>query len=57
MPSKPTVRRMLRLNDLPAFKISRQWRVREGELTKWILGRENAPYIAQRPQNLNTPLM
>ncbi|HET9787893.1 MAG TPA: helix-turn-helix domain-containing protein [Pyrinomonadaceae bacterium] len=55
--SKPTVHRMLRRNELPAFKIGRQWRVRESELTKWILGRENAPYIAQRPQNSNTPLI
>lgn len=54
--SKLTLHRMLRRNELPAFKIGRQWRVRESELTKWILGRENAPDIAQRPQNLNTPL-
>lgn len=53
--SKPTLHRMLRRNELPAFKIGRQWRVRESELTKWILGRENTPDIAQRPQNPNTP--
>jgi excisionase family DNA binding protein len=55
--SKLTLHRMLRRNELPAFKVGRQWRVRESELTKWILGRENAPDIAQCPQNPNTPLI
>jgi excisionase family DNA binding protein len=41
--STRTLQRMIRRNELPAFKVGGQWRVRESQLTKWIQGRETAP--------------
>ncbi|MGH7798655.1 MAG: helix-turn-helix domain-containing protein [Candidatus Binatia bacterium] len=43
--STRTLQRMIRRNELPAFKVGGQWRVRESQLTKWIQGRENAPEV------------
>ena len=43
--STRTLQRMIRRNELPAFKVGGQWRVRESQLTKWIQGRENTPDI------------
>jgi excisionase family DNA binding protein len=40
--STRTLQRMIRRNELPAFKVGGQWRVRESQLTKWIEGRETA---------------
>ena len=40
--STRTLQRMIRRNELPAFKVGGQWRVRESQLTKWIQGRETA---------------
>jgi excisionase family DNA binding protein len=31
-----TVHRMIHKNDLPAFKVGGQWRLRESQLTQWI---------------------
>jgi hypothetical protein len=33
---------MIRRNELPAFKVGGQWRLRESQLTLWIQCRENA---------------
>jgi excisionase family DNA binding protein len=38
--STRTLQRMIRRNDLPAFKVGGQWRLRESQLTQWIEGRE-----------------
>ena len=40
--STRTLQRMIRRNELPAFKVGGQWRVRESQLTSWIQGREDA---------------
>jgi excisionase family DNA binding protein len=39
--STRTVQRMIRRNELPAFKVGGQWRLRESQLTRWIQGRED----------------
>jgi excisionase family DNA binding protein len=36
--SRRTVWRMIRHNELPAFKIGNLWRVNERYLTKWMQG-------------------
>ena len=40
--STRTLQRMIRRNELPAFKVGGQWRVRESQLSRWIEGREDA---------------
>lgn len=40
--STRTLQRMIRRNELPAFKVGGQWRLRESQLTRWIEGREDA---------------
>lgn len=35
-----TLHRMIRKDDLPAFKVGGQWRLRESQLTRWIQRRE-----------------
>ena len=39
--STRTLQRMIRRNELPAFKVGGQWRVRESQLTRWIENRED----------------
>lgn len=39
--STRTLQRMIRRNELPAFKVGGQWRLRESQLTRWIQCREN----------------
>jgi excisionase family DNA binding protein len=39
--SRRTLHRMIRKNDLPAFKVGGQWRLRESQLTHWIQRRED----------------
>lgn len=34
--STRTLQRMIRKNDLPAFKVGGQWRLRESQLAEWI---------------------
>ena len=34
--SKRTLHRMVQRNELPAFKVARQWRIQESELIKFI---------------------
>ena len=41
--STRTLQRMIRRNELPAFKVGGQWRVRESQLTRWIEVREESP--------------
>jgi excisionase family DNA binding protein len=36
--SKLTLHRMIRRNELPGFKVGKQWRINELELSKWIKG-------------------
>jgi excisionase family DNA binding protein len=38
--SPRTLQRLIRKNDLPAFKVGGQWRVRESQLAQWIRFRE-----------------
>ncbi len=38
--SKRTLQRMIKLGDLPAFKVGGQWRVRETQLRQWVANRE-----------------
>lgn len=40
--STRTLQRMIRKNDLPAFKVGGQWRVRESQLAHWIQFREGS---------------
>ena len=44
--STRTLQRMIRRNELPAFKVGGQWRVRESQLTRWIEAREESPESA-----------
>jgi len=40
--SKRTVLRLLRRENLPAFKVGSQWRISESQLVQWIEGIESA---------------
>jgi excisionase family DNA binding protein len=40
--STRTLQRMIRKNDLPAFKVGGQWRVRESQLAEWLRLREGS---------------
>ena len=40
--SPRTLQRLIRKNDLPAFKVGGQWRVRESQLAQWIRFREGS---------------
>ncbi|HKX51780.1 MAG TPA: helix-turn-helix domain-containing protein, partial [Candidatus Binatia bacterium] len=39
--SKRTLHRMIKINELPAFKVGGQWRVRETQLRQWVEHRES----------------
>lgn len=39
--STRTVQRMIRAKNLPALKVGGQWRLRESQLKRWLLEREN----------------
>jgi excisionase family DNA binding protein len=45
--STRTLQRMIRRNELPAFKVGGQWRVRESQLTRWIEVREDPTDVAK----------
>lgn len=34
--SKRTIERLIRRNELPAFKVGGQWRINENRLAEWI---------------------
>jgi excisionase family DNA binding protein len=38
--SKRTLQRMIKIHDLPAFKVGGQWRMREAQLRQWVEHRE-----------------
>ena len=40
--SKPTLQRMIKINELPAFKVGGQWRLREAQLRQWVEHRESS---------------
>jgi excisionase family DNA binding protein len=40
--SKRTLQRMIKINQLPAFKVGGQWRVRETQLRQWVEHRESS---------------
>ena len=40
--SKRTLHRMIKINELPAFKVGGQWRVRETQLRQWVEHRESS---------------
>ena len=46
--STRTLQRMIRRNELPAFKVGGQWRVRESQLTRWIEIREDSSEVAAK---------
>lgn len=39
--SKRTLQRMIKINELPAFKVGGQWRLRESQLRQWVEHRES----------------
>jgi excisionase family DNA binding protein len=39
--SKRTLHRMIKTNELPAFKVGGQWRLRETQLRQWVEHRES----------------
>jgi excisionase family DNA binding protein len=49
--STRTLQRMIRKNDLPAFKVGGQWRVRESQLAQWIRFREGPCGPAENGHN------
>lgn len=38
--SKRTLQRMIKIRELPAFKVGGQWRLRETQLRQWVEERE-----------------
>ncbi|HEX7226971.1 MAG TPA: helix-turn-helix domain-containing protein [Candidatus Binatia bacterium] len=40
--SKRTLQRMIKINELPAFKVGGQWRLREAQLRQWVEHRESS---------------
>ena len=40
--SKRTLQRMIKLGQLPAFKVGGQWRLREMQLKQWVEFRESS---------------
>lgn len=40
--SKRTLQRMIKLRQLPAFKVGGQWRLREAQLRQWVKDRESS---------------
>ena len=46
--SKRTLQRMIKLGQLPAFKVGGQWRVRETQLRQWVECRESSNVALDR---------
>ena len=46
--SKRTLHRMIKINELPAFKVGGQWRVRETQLRQWVELRESSGIARER---------
>jgi excisionase family DNA binding protein len=49
--SKRTLQRMIKINQLPAFKVGGQWRVRETQLRQWVEHRESSGTELERKGN------
>lgn len=49
--STRTLQRMIRRNELPAFKVGGQWRLRESQLSRWIEGREDVSDPSSQGEN------
>ena len=49
--SKHTRHRMIKINQLPAFKVGGQWRVRETQLRQWVEHRESSGTERERKGN------
>lgn len=49
--STRTLQRMIRRNELPAFKVGGQWRLRESQLSRWIEGREDVSDPSSHGEN------
>ncbi len=49
--SKRTLQRMIKINQLPAFKVGGQWRVRETQLRQWVEHRESSGTELERKSN------
>jgi excisionase family DNA binding protein len=45
--STRTLKRMIQSQELPAFKVGGQWRVRESQLRQWIQAREGPRRAAE----------
>jgi excisionase family DNA binding protein len=46
--SKRTLQRMIKINELPAFKVGGQWRLRETQLRQWVEHRESGGIQRER---------
>ena len=45
--SKRTLLKLIQQNEVPAFKVGGQWRIRETRLRKWIEGKENPTSVLE----------
>jgi excisionase family DNA binding protein len=50
--SKRTLHRMIKINELPAFKVGGQWRLRETQLRQWVEHRESSGTERERKGDL-----
>ena len=50
--SKRTLHRMIKTNELPAFKVGGQWRVRETQPRQWVEHRETGGMERERKGDL-----
>ena len=46
--SKRTLQRMIKIHQLPAFKVGGQWRLRETQLRQWVEHRESKALEQER---------
>lgn len=51
--SRRTVARMCAKGDLPAYKVGRQWRIRQRDFAKWMRERKNEKWL--RSISVETP--
>jgi excisionase family DNA binding protein len=49
--SKRTLQRMIKIHELPAFKVGGQWRLRETQLRQWVEHRELSAIERERKGN------
>jgi len=46
--SKRTLQRMIKISELPAFKVGGQWRLRETQLRQWVEHRQSSGMEGER---------